>query len=159
MVDRRFRVVCVFNSESGKYHTYLTNIPVEILAAEDIARLYAARWEIELIFKELKSHYRMDLIPSANPETVKCLFWIAILTSMCSRGILRLIQNANPENANQYTPLRWAKVFTEQADRLLTKVFEYVGLKLDMLTLYDIYLCQGCEPNVKRERLMDRWVT
>ena len=42
---------------------YLTNIPVEILAAEDIARLYAARWEIELIFKELKSHYRMDQIP------------------------------------------------------------------------------------------------
>ena len=68
MVNRRFRLVCVFNSESGKYHTYLTNIPVEILAAEDIARLYAARWEIELIFKELKSHYRMDLIPMQTPR-------------------------------------------------------------------------------------------
>ena len=75
----------------------------------------------------------MDLIPSANPETVKCLIWIAILTSMCSRGILRLIQNANPENANRYTSLRWAKVFTEQADRLLTEILECVGLKLDML--------------------------
>ena len=42
-----------FNSESGKYHTYLTNIPVEILAAEDIVRLYAARWEIELILCSL----------------------------------------------------------------------------------------------------------
>ena len=124
MVNRRFRLVCVFNSESGKYHTYLTNIPVEILAAEDIARLYAARWEIELIFKGLKSHYRMDLIPSANPETVKCLIWIAILTLMCSRRILRLIQNANPENANRYTSLCWAKAFTEQADRLLTEVLE-----------------------------------
>ena len=29
MVDRRFWVVCAFNSGSGKYHTYLTNIPVE----------------------------------------------------------------------------------------------------------------------------------
>ena len=148
-----------FNKESGKYHFYLANIPVEILAAEDIARLYAARWEIELIFKELKSHYCMDLIPSANPETVKCLIWIAILTLMCSRRILRLIQNANPENANRYTSLRWAKVFTEQADRLLTEVLECVGLKLDMLTLYSIYLGQGCDPNVKRERLMDRWIT
>jgi len=36
---------------------------------------------------------------------------------------------------------------------------ECVGLKLDMLTLYSIYLGQGCEPNVKRERLMDRWIT
>jgi IS4 transposase len=62
-VNRRFRQVCIFNLESEKYHTYLTNIPVEILSAE----------EIELIFKELKSHYRMDQIPSTNPEIVKCL--------------------------------------------------------------------------------------
>jgi hypothetical protein len=26
-VNRRFRQVCIFNSESEKYHTYLTNIP------------------------------------------------------------------------------------------------------------------------------------
>jgi len=70
-VKRRFRVVCAFNSESGEYHTYLTNIRVEILSAEDIALLYRARWEIELIFKELKSNYRMDQIPSANPNIVK----------------------------------------------------------------------------------------
>lgn len=157
--NRRFRVVCAFNSESGKYHTYLTNIPVDILSAEDIALLYSARWEIELVFKELKSHYRMDQIPIANSEIVKCLIWVAILTLMCSRRILRLIRNANPENANRYTPLRWAKVFSEQADRLLTEVLECMGLKLDMLTLYNIYLGQGCDPNVKRERLMERWVT
>jgi len=158
-VKRRFRMVCAFNSESGKYHTYLTNIRVDILSAEEIALLYGARWEIELIFKELKSHYRMDLIPSANPNIVRCLIWVAILTLMCSRRILRLIRNANPENANRYTHLRWAKIFTEQADRLLTEVLECMGLKLDMLTLYNIYLGQGCDPNVKRERLMERWVT
>jgi len=108
---------------------------------------------------------RMDYLPESYvpgkeiPETVKCLIWIAILTLMCSRKILRLIQNANPENANRYTSLRWAKVFTEQADRLLTEVLECVGLKLGMLTLYSIYLGQGCDPNVNRERLMDRWIT
>ena len=158
-LKRRFRVVCAFNSESGEYHAYLTNIRVEILSAEDIALLYRARWEIELIFKELKSNYRMDQIPSANPNIVKCLIWVAILTLMCSRRILQLIRNANPENANRYTHLRWAKVFTQQADRLLTEVVECMGLKLDMLTIYDIYLGQGCDPNVKRERLMERWVT
>ncbi|MCW7070673.1 MAG: IS4 family transposase, partial [Methanophagales archaeon] len=44
-------------------------------------------------------------------------------------------------------------------DRLLTEVLECMGLKLDMLTLYNIYLGYGCNPNVKREKLMDRWVT
>ena len=52
----------------GRWVSYKSDIPVEILAVEDIARLYAARWEIELIFKELKSHYRMDLIPSCKPR-------------------------------------------------------------------------------------------
>ena len=158
-VTRRFRLVCVFNSESGKYHTYLTNIPVCILSGKEIALLYGARWEIELVFKELKSYYQMDKIPCGKPEIVECLIWVAILTLMCSRRILRLIRNANPEKADRYTPLRWAKVFTEQADRLLTEVLECMGLKLDMLTLYDIYIGHGCDPNVKRERLMERWVS
>ena len=127
-----------------------------------LKRKYEAKAGVKLSissFLQLKSHYRMDPITSANPEPVKCLIWVAILTLMCSRMILRLIQNANPENAHRYTSLRWAKVFTEQADRLLTEVLECVGLKLDMLTLYNIYLGQGCDPNVKRERLMDRWIT
>ncbi len=152
-------MVCAFNSESGEYHTYLTNIRVDVLSAEDIALLYRARWEIELIFKELKSYYRMDLIPSENPNIVKCLIWVAILTLMCSRRILRLIRNANPEKANRYTHLRWAKVFTQQADRLLFEVLECIGLKQDGFTLYNIFLGQGCDPNIKRERLMERWVT
>ena len=101
---------------------------------------YGGYFVNRLIFKELRSHYRMDQIPSANPETVKCLIWIAILALMCSRRILRLIRNANPENADRYTHLRWAKVFTEQADRLLTEVLECVGLKLEPIcSLYTTF--------------------
>ena len=36
-------------------------------------------------------------------------------------------------NVNRYTHLRWAKVFTEQADRLLTEVLECVRLKLEAI--------------------------
>ena len=156
---RIFRLVCVFNSESGNYHTYLTTIPVEVLSAEDSALLYGARWEIELIFKELKSHYRIDQIPSADPEIVKCFIWVAILTLMCSRRILRLIRNANPQDANRYTHLRLAKVFTDNEDRLLTEVLEFMGFKVNKRSLYDIFLDQGRDPNVKRKRLMEPWVT
>jgi len=44
------------------------------------------------------------------------------------------------KNANQYMPLRWAKVFTEQADRLLTEVLECVRLKLEPIcSLYTTF--------------------
>ena len=87
--------------------TYLTTIPVEVLSAEDSALLYGARWEIEVVFKELKSHYRIDQILSANPEIVKCFILVAILTLMCSRRILRRIRHANPQNANRYKLYRY----------------------------------------------------
>jgi putative transposase len=157
-ITRTFRLICVLNEETEEYHVYLTNISVNILYAEDIAELYGARWEVELLFKELKDVYHIDQIESANPNVVKCLIWVAILTLMCSRRILRLIKNVNPENAYRYTHLRWAKVFTENADRLLKEVLQSMGLKLDMTTLFDIWIGQGLDPNINRKRLMDSWI-
>ncbi|MGI0156198.1 MAG: hypothetical protein ACREDE_08755, partial [Thermoplasmata archaeon] len=39
----------VWNEESRKYHVYLTNLPVEVLSAEDVATLYGCRWEIDTV--------------------------------------------------------------------------------------------------------------
>jgi IS4 transposase len=157
-ITRTFRLVCVLNDETEEYHVYLTNIPHNVLCSEDIADLYSARWEVELLFKELKNVYHIDQIESANPNVVKCLVWVAILTLICSRRILRLVKNANPKNAYLYTHLRWAKVFTENADRLLKEVLDSMGLKLDMITLFDIWIGQGHDPNINRKRLMDTWI-
>jgi hypothetical protein len=33
-----------------------------------------------------------------------------------------------------------------------------MGLKLDMLTLFDIFIGQGNDPNKNRKRLMDTWI-
>ena len=157
-VAKLFRVVAVLNKETGECHVYMTNIPVERLSAEDIASLYGARWEIEMVFKELKSYYRMDQINSENPDIIKSLVWVSILTLMCSRRVLQLIRNVDPEKANRYTHLRWAKVFGENAHQLLKEVLESMGMCPDLSVLYDIYLNHGCDPNIKRERLMEGWV-
>jgi putative transposase len=157
-VTKLFRVVAVLNKETGEYHIYMTNIPVEKLSAEDIASLYGARWEIEMVFKELKSYYRIDQIQSKKPHIVESLIWAAILTLMCSRRILQLIRNANPEQANRYTHLRWAKIFGENAGRLMDEVLEFMGLRQDVVKLLDIYSNHGCDPNIKRERLMEGWI-
>ena len=69
-VTEAFRLVGVINKDTGEYHFYLTNIPVERLVAEDIAMMYRARWTIELLFKELKSGYALNQISSANPEVI-----------------------------------------------------------------------------------------
>lgn len=43
-----------------KYSIFITNIPQSVLAPELIGTLYKYRWEIELLFKELKSIFNLD---------------------------------------------------------------------------------------------------
>jgi IS4 transposase len=155
---QRFRLVAVYNEEDRKYHVYLTNIGVDRLSAEEIALLYRARWEVELLFKELKSKYCLDLIPSAKPEIVEAFIWIGILTLLCSRRIFLLVRAANPEKATRFTHMRWAKVFAENAPDLMRDVIRSNGLRYDLMVYLEIFSSQACDPNVKRERLMEGWV-
>jgi len=49
----------------------LTNIAPDILNVSEIAAVYAARWEVELIFKELKSRYELDQITTKSPYAIE----------------------------------------------------------------------------------------
>ena len=84
----QFRLVGIWNDEAGVYHLYITNVPPDRLDPEDIARIYAARWEVELLFKELKSHYRLDELPSGKRYVVEALVYTAFLTLIVSRAML-----------------------------------------------------------------------
>jgi hypothetical protein len=68
-----------------------------------------------------------------------------------------LVRNANPEKASRYTHLRWARVFGDNA-QVAKEVLESIEMHLDMLLLYNIYSNHGCDPNIKRARLMAGWV-
>jgi len=155
---RRFRLVGVFNEEEKRYHLYITNIGPERLDAKDVALLYRARWEVELIFKELKSRYCLDLLPSAKPEIVEAFIWIGILTLLCSRRIFIMVRSANPGTKKRFTHMRWAKVFAENAPELMRAVIRSSGRDVDIFVLMEIYSSQAKDPNVTRERLMDDWV-
>ena len=114
----RFRLVAVRDTEERKYHCYLTSIPHDVLSAEDIARTYSARWEIELVFKELKSGYRLDDVESQKKEVVESLIYAAVLTLLASRALLRSIASGIGPLRHRVTPGRWWKVFTEYAQEL-----------------------------------------
>jgi IS4 transposase len=43
-----FRLIGVRHPDSGEYRFYVKNIDPEIFDAEDIAQLYAARWQVEI---------------------------------------------------------------------------------------------------------------
>lgn len=93
------RFVAVYNDEDEKHHIYITNIQKDILNAKDVANLYGARWDIELLFKELKSKYALDVLETKNVQVIEALIWTAMLTLIVSRRIYSLVRNSttNPE--------------------------------------------------------------
>jgi len=156
----RFRMLAVYNKEEKKYHMYLTNIPGDILTAKDIASLYGARWEVELIFKELKSKYALDMIKTTNAKIVEALIWTAILTLLVSRQIYNLVckmAEAKGKEVVRFTHLRWSTIFSETAGKHLTALLHYLNIKMDLMDFYSLYDCQAFDPHVNRQRFREEW--
>lgn len=110
-----------------------------------------------MLFKELKSRYGIDILPTSNPEIVKALLWVGILTLIVSRRVYLMVFSANLENAPRYTHLRWATIFAEKSHRLLDAVLDYAEIDAGLMELFEVYQSQALDPNVNRKRLMDQW--
>lgn len=157
------RLVAVWNEEAREYHVYLTNISPGVLDAKEVADLYAVRWEIELVFKELKSRYALDEIPSASKQVVEALIWTAILTLLVSRRLYNYMRSrARPSERPRYTRLRWATVFVRWAPRVMRWMAKHYGFAASWEELEAlegrVLHSHALDPHVDRERLMQGWV-
>lgn len=153
-----FRLIGVFDEKSKTYHLYITNITPEQLSAEDVALLYKARWSIELLFKELKRIYQLDVISSGAPDVVESLVLVAMITLVVSHRILNHMRMLAPEKSARFTPLRWADTFYGGAVFLMVRVLESIGVEGDPFMLYIYFMGEGGDPNVNRKRLLSPWV-
>jgi hypothetical protein len=120
-VKRRLRLVGMRRPEGG-YFLYFTNLSPEKLPAEDVCVLYSLRWQIELFFKCLKAHLRLDEIPSGKREVMEVLVWAALLASVVSHRLLRLLRQHVATAARHLPVLRWTALFARCAEQLLALV-------------------------------------
>jgi IS4 transposase len=155
---KQFRVVAVLNEEEKKYHTYITDIGCDTLTAEEIAKLYGARWEIELIFKELKSRYAFDQIKTSKAHIVEALIWAGILTLIASRivyHLLRKIAEAQGKSLVRFTHMRWSTIFSEGAYFYLSLVMKYLKMDITGKELLQVHLEQAMDPHINRQRFRE----
>jgi len=85
---KRFRVVGVRNEDADDYHLYVTNLSREEFFPADLAQIYRCRWEVELLFRELKTQYDLDEFDTSNEDVVKILLYAALLSLLVSRELL-----------------------------------------------------------------------
>ena len=107
------------NEETGKHHLYLTNVPTEKLCARDVARTYACRWGVEMLFKQLKSHFRINEVPSRKRCVAESFVYVAILTLVISRALLSAVRKRFKLPIKRTPEQRWAAVFQAAVTVLL----------------------------------------
>lgn len=156
--NERFRLVAVYNEDEDRYHLYITNLSQDLLEPQEVARLYGARWEIEILFKELKSKYALDVVPTTNPQVIEAFIWIAILTLLISRRIYTMIRRLNLKtNMVRFTQLRWSNIYSESASRILNAVLQFLGLDTSLITSFKISMSEALDPHVSRRHFTEEW--
>lgn len=141
----------------GGYELYLTNVSGEQLFAEDVPAVYAARWEVELVFKEWKSHYRLDDLPSRKPQVVEALLHASMLTLIVSRQLGNAIRARLDGEARRIRHHRWACVFQSFASSLLwIAVRSRRQSEPIERSLAAILVREARDPNVSRQHLLER---
>lgn len=117
--QRRFRLLGVRDPNSASYWFYLTNIVPEDMDAESLAQVYACRWQVELIFKELKSHYRLAELPTRKGRIVEALVLSSIITLLVSRELLDAVRKRLRRLRHRIPEGRWASLFAAAASSIL----------------------------------------
>ncbi len=154
---RRLRLVGILNKATGRYHLYVTNVPVATLPAESVAALYTARWTVELFFREWKQSYRIDDLPSRKRHVIECLLYASILTMAASRSLLRAVAMRLKSLAHRLPEERWATVFAHAALDLLRVLIGRHSERDALARALERFLChEAIDPNVARKLLLER---
>ena len=72
------RLVTYKDPETGKLYEYITNI--FHLAALTIAKIYKARWDIEIFFRWIKQNLKIKTFIGTSENAVRTQIWIAMIT-------------------------------------------------------------------------------
>ncbi|MEQ8234813.1 MAG: IS4 family transposase [Gammaproteobacteria bacterium] len=154
---RQLRLIGIRDTQSGTYWFYLTNIPPAILEAEALAQVYACRWQVELVFKELKTHYRLDELPTRKAPVVEALILTSIITLLVSRRLLDAVRKRLRRSPYRIPEARWASLFAAVTASILDIVLlpartaKALAQRLEPMLLHE-----ATDPNRSRLLLLER---
>jgi len=77
--EERLRAIAVKEKGKKSIEIWLTNIPASVCSAKGIIDEYRNRWCVEVFFKEEKSYWYLNKLPSRKINAVKCTIYFNFL--------------------------------------------------------------------------------
>lgn len=79
-LEHRVRRIAYWDSENSRLFEFITN-NFE-LTAEKVALIYKKRWQIELLFKQLKQNFPLKYFLGDNENAIEIQIWAALLANL-----------------------------------------------------------------------------
>ncbi len=141
----------MWNIETQAYQVYVTNIPPAKMSVMDIANAYCLRWEIEIIFRQLKSQFRLSDFPTRKAVAVEALIYASLITLVVSRTFLVELRRRFPNLKERMPFERWSAIFAEFAVSILHSLLENRRRKQRRKSnLLELMFKEAIDPNAAR---------
>lgn len=113
--SKTVRVVCFWNEEKAVWHTYMTNLSVKAFSADEIYLLYKFRWEIEMLFKELKSDFELGKLLSSRDPVVMVNVYASLIRLTISHQLYKnmVLAEEIESEREKFSPKMWSAVLVE----------------------------------------------
>ena len=133
----------------GDMRAWLTNAPTCRVALEDAPTLYALRWQVELMFKGMKSLGRLSAIPTSDETIMRVLILASLLFILCCGWLREHCFGA--QKLWTSSALRTMCVVREMSELVLEHLIAPrrtdTSLSLDQLLLAQLARPSPCRPN------------
>ena len=82
--------------EAAEYIMLVTALPVDIFSTGDVLALYRFRWQIELLFKRMKSLAGLDEIAAKKPELAQAWIYARLIAFLMAEQIAGQVPESPP---------------------------------------------------------------
>jgi hypothetical protein len=130
------------------WNIVITNVTKEQLSPEAVCDLYRARWQIELVFKALKSYLNIDKIGTCGIHQLECLIYGRLIVAALIFSLYNsLYLSVEKKFARPLSILRFVKVFAIHANDIARRL---------QLTISNIYALKSYLIRISKKGLHDK---
>jgi hypothetical protein len=139
--------------KEGKWRLYLTNLDAKRIELDEVLQLHRVRWQVELLFKQLKSRGHLDSMEGKTEATVKIQMYAILMEYvMCGELMGQVIRRVSDRRVSMTRALEALRVM---GGELCEMVCEGVEGRHRRPAWMDRFERMSVDPNRYRRRFLD----
>ena len=149
----KFRTVSLWIKEKCSRVTLMTTLCRRSFPAPKIGELYRARWQIEILFKEMKSHAGLGKWVTRKDSLVRSTIWLSVIVTL----VKRFLAHASMRGGNASSTLRCAEILESEMPLLMRQLLVRRGLVGELEKLMSFLKKHGARAHPRRDRKEGRY--